>query len=185
MTKLWQDEQHESVGENVLRILQIMFDKQDQELLQLIRERLPAHMQGLLAVSEAMGRIRVTIGQVPSRSDNFTLMPSKTHNSTPTVSPIIENSEQEEYVYIAGFELRVNTEREAVLPGCGLYDKRFQVLAEYALEHGELPDYWHRDRNGHLTPDRSRYSYHDSFSRSAYRHLERALYRIAKADGLL
>lgn len=85
-------------------------------------------------------------------------------------------------VEMEGYELRVNHARMAVLPGCGLYDEKFQRLARLALEQGELPPYW-TWKNGILMPD-AIYKDHNSFYKSAYRHVEFGLYRIAARLGL-
>jgi hypothetical protein len=90
-----------------------------------------------------------------------------------------------ERVTIAGEDVGVNERRQAVLLGCNLFDERFQRLARHARDREELPACWAMDEKGLLAPQRSRYGSQASWMRSAYRHLEMALFRIAREDGLL
>lgn len=99
--------------------------------------------------------------------------------------PAAERDEKKDHVVLEGLQLEVNHRRQAVLPGCGLYDPKFQRLAEFARAEGELPDFWIRDAKGVLIPDPDRYTDSDSFQRSAFRHLERALYRVCTHKRLL
>ena len=90
-----------------------------------------------------------------------------------------------EEVSIEGYRLQVNHERGTVAPDSSLYDEKFQRLARFAREKGELPAFWSEDENGNLVPDRSRYQDEVSWDRSAYQRLAQALYRIVKKDGLI
>jgi hypothetical protein len=93
-----------------------------------------------------------------------------------------------ETVQMEGYTLEVNHPRQSILPGSGLRDAQFQELARFALDRGEFDGRRHSPwvrRNGYLSPDPEDYIDEASFERSAYRHLEKALYRIALADGLI
>jgi len=91
-------------------------------------------------------------------------------------------------VRILDYTLEVNHRRKAVLPASGLRDRQFQDLARYALSRGEFNHRRHskwEERNGYLAPDPEDFTDNISWERSAYRHLEKALYRIAVKDGLI
>ena len=136
------------------------------------------------AIRDELERLEAFLGQVSSLPAEWQKIKGE-QQMAGDVSGVQAPKPGTEWVSIGGHELKVNTEREAVLPGCGLFNEKFQDLARFAQQRGELPDFWVEDEQGNLIPRRDRYSYDESWTRSAYRHLERALFRIAQSDGLL
>jgi RNA polymerase sigma factor (sigma-70 family) len=100
-------------------------------------------------------------------------------------APTGDASGEHDYVWLVGERLQVNLKRKAALVGSGLRTDRFQRLVRFAGTEGELTGDWREDAEGNLMLDRRRYASDNSWTASSHSSLERALFRIARAKGLI
>ena len=91
------------------------------------------------AIRDELERLEAFLGQVSSLRAEWQEIRGK-QQTAGDVGGMQAPKPGTEWVSIGGYKLRVNAKREAVLLGCGLFDKNFQDLARFAQQRGELPD---------------------------------------------
>lgn len=83
-----------------------------------------------------------------------------------------------------GHTLVVTPNLEQINPGCKIRQPQAQDLVIFCMRNGELTEF-RPDAQGCLMRPRELYGNDDSWEHASYRHLQRALYRVAHRLGLL